>query len=907
MSQGKLAVVQRAGLDSLPVEMVDAVLSQLDDPCDAARCRMASRLFWTRRNRPQDRYPDSACPCSRHLRMPMPRSRYDNQAPYPGHGFHCYPRAISDALARGLVDEADWLWQRYLPALCTPWPLDSTQRRIFPYVHAIDYTIGRAWETAVERGDLGAVRWAHEALVSVGLCPEPVDCRGAAFSGRADVIRWMLDADLIGDTWSAACFAAKGGHLDLVRMLLAVPRRAKHARSVAGVWASAAAGGHLAAAAALLDEYGLGHERDAAPARCDASCVETAASTGAIDALALLWNRHCGAEHAGAAVTAAAKTCRVDVLEWLISMGVEPDATEVASACSCRGHGPRRLQFDRWRRLRYGFAVSCEAIQCAFDHLDAEALAAMGTRKMRPHLEGRCRCRCDVEWGRLLGDLFDQANNPNAPTAQNREAVAAMSRPESAVSRTAQIMAQTHPLRCVVAGWLAVAARAANRAVADALLPHADARAARDAAYEACEADDRHLFAQLAALCGGPRCLHISLVATHCADMAAFLMDTGVVDAPSIYTLAGAVGRGRAPIVKTILARMTVDIGLLTSARATGLPHQPHDMLLDKAAEAGSAETIAVLVASDFGPFFDDAHYHAAMETAAKSGRLDLVLQLADAMRASGHQPDPRTFSQASVCARLVQQDDAVATASPLSTDEAVVMRSLVDGKPIRMADGYTVELGTCTRIARLIRRWPRLATPGMITRLISTGVHAAWLERLCAAHPNLFPDDTIWALIDAAALHGAPDIVEWICQRCVLAPSAVAEAALAAVGLCDVAVAQRLLVDGGGAAACDYADLIAAADSAVYDPPTETSCDKNKWRAYRAEQQTPDERAAADRMDHVDEGRYKYQHALFCEAKARAWVGAWARTCWRPAAAGIAPVGLCGVSRPTAPPTQKG
>nr|UMO78932.1 Ankyrin repeat incomplete domain containing protein [Pandoravirus belohorizontensis] len=887
--------------------MIDAALSQLDDPCDAARCRMASRLFWTRQNRPQDRYPDSACPCSRHLRVPMPRSRYDNQAPYPGHGFQCYPRAISDALARGLVDEADWLWQRYLSALCTPWPLDPAQRRIFPYVHAIDYTIGCAWETAVERGDLGAVRWAQEALASVGLRPEPRDCHEAAFSGRADVIRWMIDADLVGDTWSAACFAAKGGHLGLVRMLLGVPRRAKRAPSFAGVWASAAAGGHLVVAATLLDEYGLGHERDAASGRCDVSCIETAASTGAIDALALLWNRHWGAEHASAAATAAAKACRVDVLEWLISMGVEPDATEVASACSCRGHGPRRLQFDRWRRFRYGFAVSCEAIQCAFGHLDADALAAMGAQKMRPHLEGRCRCRCDVEWVRLLGDLFNQANNPNAPTAQNREAITAMSRPESAVSRTVLIMAWTHPLGCVAAGWLAIAVRTANRAVVDALLPHADVRAARDAAYEACKAQDRHLFAQLVALSGGPRCLHISLADTHCADMAAFLMDTSVVDAPSIYALAGAIGRGRAPIVKTILAHMTVDTGLLSSKRAADSLHQPHHMLLDKAAEAGCAETIAVLMASDFGPFFDGADYHAAMETAAKSGRLDLILQLADAMRASGHQPDPRTFSRASACARLIQQDDAVATASPLSTDETVVMRGLVDGKTIRMADGYTVELGTCTRIARLIRRWPRLATPGVITRLISTGVHAAWLERLCAAHPHLFPDDTIWALIDAAALHGAPDIVEWICQRCVLAPSAVAEAALTAVGLCDVAVAQRLLVDGGGAAACDYADLIAAADSALYDPPTETSCDKNKWRAYRAEQQTSDERAAADRMDHIDKGRHKYQHVLLSEAKARAWVGAWARTCWRPASAGIAPVGLCDSSRPTAPPTQKG
>ncbi|BCU03525.1 ankyrin repeat incomplete domain containing protein [Pandoravirus japonicus] len=907
MRQGKLAVVRRTGLDSLPVEMIDAVLSQLDDPCDAARCRMASRLFWTRQNRPQDRYPDSACPCSRHLRMPMPRSRYDNQAPYPGHGFHCYPRAISDALARGLDDEADWLWRRYLSALCTPWPLDPAQRRVFPYVHAIDYTIGRAWETAVERGGLGAVRWAHEALTSVRLYPKACDCHEAASSGRADVIRWMLDADLVGDTWSAACFAAKGGHLDLARMLLNVPRGAKRTRSFAGVWASAAAGGHLAAAAALLDEYGLGHERDSAHGRCDASCVETAASTGAIDALALLWNRHCGAEHAGAAVTAAAKTCRVDVLEWLISMGVEPDATEVASACSCRGHGPRRSQFDRWRRLRYGFAVSCDAIQCAFDHLDAETLAAMGARKMRPHLEGRCRCRCDVGWVRLLGDLFNQANNPNAPTAQNRKAITAMSRPESAVSRTVLIMARTHPLKCVVAGWLAVAVRAANRAVADVLLPHADVRAARDAAYEACEARDQHLFAQLAALCGGPRCLHISLADTHCADMAAFLMDADVVDAPSIYTLAGAVGQGRAPVVKTILARMSVDIGLLSSAHTAGLLHQPQRMLLDKAAEAGSAETIAVLMASNFGPFFDDADYHVAMETAAKRGRLDLILQLVDAMRAFGHQPDLRTVSRASVCARLVQQDDAVATASPLSTDEAAVMRSLVDGGRVRMADGYTVELGTCTRIARLIRRWPRLATPGVIARLLSTGVHAAWLERLCAAHPNLFRDDTIWPLIDAAALHGAPDIVGWICQRCVLAPSAVAEAALTAVGLCDVAVAQRLLVDGGGAAACDHGDLIAAADSAMYDPPTETSCDKNKWRVYRAEQQTLDERAAADRMDHVDTGRYKYQHTLLSEAKARAWVGAWARTCWRPAAAGIAPVGLCDSSLPTVPPTEKG
>ncbi|AJF98261.1 ankyrin repeat protein [Pandoravirus inopinatum] len=171
------------GLNSLPVEMVDAILSKLDDPCDVARCRMASRLFWTRQNRPQDRYPDSTCPCSRHLRMPMPRSRYDDQAPYPGHGFHCYPRAISDALARGLVDEADWLWRRYLSALCAPQPLNQAQRRVFPYVHAVDYTIGHAWDTATKRGNVDAICWAYKALVSVGLCPEPSDGHEAALQG----------------------------------------------------------------------------------------------------------------------------------------------------------------------------------------------------------------------------------------------------------------------------------------------------------------------------------------------------------------------------------------------------------------------------------------------------------------------------------------------------------------------------------------------------------------------------------------------------------------------------------------------------------------------------------------------------------------------------------------------------
>ncbi|AJF98263.1 ankyrin repeat protein [Pandoravirus inopinatum] len=477
--------------------------------------------------------------------------------------------------------------------------------------------------------------------------------------------------------------------------------------------------------------------------------------------------------------------------------------------------------------------------------------------------------------------------------------MAAMTCPDSDVARMALVMAQVHPHMCVAAGWLAIAVRTGNKPVVDALLPHVDACAAHDAAYEACNTGDQQLFTHLAALCGGPRCLHISLADTNCARMAAFLIDTGVVDTPSVYTLADAVGRGHIRIVEAILARMSVDAGLLSSTYGDSLFHQPHHMLLHRAAEAGSAEIIAALTASDFGPFFDDAAYHEAMETAAKSGRLDLVMQLVDAMYIFGRQPDPQIVSQALVCARLVQQDDHVATAPPLSIDEAVVMRSLVDGKTIRMADGYTMKLDTCTRIARVIRRWPRLATRDLITRLIHAGIHAAWLEQLYATHRDLFVDDMIDTLIDAALIQGAADIVGWFCQRCVLEPSFAAQAALTAVGLCDVAVAQRLLVDGGGAAACNHADLVAAAASAVHDPPTEISCDKDKWRAYRAEQRTPHEKAAADRMDHVDGGRHKYQHALLCETKARAWVSAWAKTCWRPAAVGIAPVGPCDTPLP--------
>ncbi|QBZ80837.1 metallo-dependent hydrolase incomplete domain containing protein [Pandoravirus celtis] len=889
------------GLDSLPVEMVDAIVSKLDDPCDVARCRMASRLFWTRQNRPQDRYPDSACPCSRHLRMPMPRSRYDDQAPYPGHGFHCYPRAISDALARGLVDEADWLWRRYLSALCAPQPLDQAQRRVFPYVHGIDYTIGHAWDTATKRGNVDAIRWAYKALVSVGLCPEPPDGHEAALAGRADVVRCLLDANLLGDTWGAATAAAKGGHLDLVRMLLDAPRRVKDARHQTSVWSSAAVGGHLTVATALLDEFGLGYKRNVTPERCRPFDVETAASTGAIDALVLLWQRHDGAKYARDAVAAAAKACRVDVIEWLISMGVQPDTAEMASACACRGHGPRAPHFDRWRRLCYGFSVSCDAIRCAIDHHDADALGHVGAKEIRLHIKGQCQCRSEIDWRRLLGDLFCETNNPNAPTAQNRDAMAAMTRHDSDVARMALVMAQAHPHMCVAAGWLAIAVRTGNKPVVDALLPHADACAARDAAYEACKTGDQQLFTHLAALCGGPHGLHISLADTHCADMAAFLIDTGAVDTPSVYTLADAVRRGHARIVEAILAHMPVDAGLLSSTHGDSLLHQPHHMLLHGAAEAGSAEIIAILTASAFGPLFDDAAYHVAMETAAKSGRLDLVVQLVDAMRIFGRQPDPQVVSQASVCARLVQQDDHVATASPLSTDEAAVMRSLVDGKTIRMADGYRMGLDTCTRIARVIRRWPRLATPDLITRLIHAGVHAAWLEQLYATHRDLFVDDMIDTLIDAAIMQGAADIVDWFCQRCVMEPSFAAQAALIAVGLCDVAVAQRLLVDGGGAVACNHADLVAAAASAVYDPLTENSCDRDKWRAYRAEQHTPDEKAAADRMDHVDGGRHKYQHAPLRETKARAWVSAWAKTRWRPAAVGIAPAGPCDPPLPAA------
>lgn len=890
-------VAPSAGIGSLPVEMIDAVLSQLDDPCDVARCRMASRLFWTRQNRPQDRYPGSACPCSRHLRVPMPRSRYDNQAPYPGHGFHCYPRALSDALARGLVDEADWLWQRYLSALCVPRPLDEAQRRVFAYVHAVDYTIGRAWRTATERGDVGAVRWAYKTLVSVGLCPEPCDCHEAALSGRVDVVRWLLDAGLLGDTWSAAAAAAEGGHLDLVRMLLGAPHHAKGARHQTGVWSSAAAAGHLVAAAVLLDEFGLGHERNVAPKHCRPVDVETAASAGAIGALALLWQRHDGARHAQVALAAAAKACRADVLEWLISIDVRPDTVEMASVCACRGHGSHAPRFDLWRRLRYGFATSCDSIRCAIRHCDADALGNMGATEIRSHLDGRCPCHCEIDWRRLLGDLFHEAANPNAPTTQNKEAARAMGRPGSDVSRVTAIMAQAHPRLCLAAGWLAVAVRAGNKPVVGALLPHADVCAARDAVYEACKTGDQRLFARLAAVCGGPRRLHISLADVHCADMAIFLMDTAAVDTPpSIYTLADAAGRGRALVVGAILARVPVDAGLLSSAHATASLRQPHHILLDKAAGAGSDDTIAVLVTSDFGLLFDDAAYHAAMWTAAKGGRLDLIAQLADAMRTFGRQPDPRTVSQTSVCARLVQQDDHTATASALSTDEVAAMCSLVEGNRIRAADGYTVKLDTCTRIARLIRRWPHLATPGLITRLISTGVHEAWLEQLYARRRDLFVDDMIWDHIDDAVLYGASDIVGWFCERCALEPSSAAQAALTAVGFCDVATAQRLLVDGGGATACDHADLVAAAESAVYDPPTETSLDKDQWRAYWAERQAPDEKAAADRMDHVDGGRNKYRHSLLCEAKARAWASAWAKTCWRPATSGIEPVGLYGV-----------
>ncbi|ATE82142.1 hypothetical protein psal_cds_245 [Pandoravirus salinus] len=886
------------GLDSLPVEMVDAVLAKLEYRCDVARCRMASRLFWTRQNRPQDRYADSACPCSRHLRMPMPRSRYDHDSPYPGHGFHCYPRAIADALARGLVDEADWLWQRYLSALCAPPLLGEAQRRVFAYVHAVDYTAGRAWDVATERGDVGAVLWAHKILVSVGLRPKPCDARGAALSGRTGVVRWLLDANLVSDTWSAAAAAAKGGHLDLVRILLDAPPCPKNTHRWAGVWSSAADGGHVDVAAVLLDEFGLGYKRGTAPARCQPCDVETAATSGAIGTLALLWQRHGGAKHAPAAVKAAAKACRVDVLEWLVAMGVQPDRAQLASVCTCRGHGTRASPFDRWRRLRYGFAVSCDAIRCAIDHRDADALETMGATRMRSHLNGCCPCRCEIDWRRLLGDLFLHSGSLNGPTQQNKQAVAAMSHRDSDISRMATIMAHVHPRTCVTAGWLPVAVRAGNKPVVDVLLPHADdTHTIRDAAYEACWAGDQRLFAHLVALCGGPLSLHISMAGVHCADMAAFLMDTGVVDMPpSIYTLVEGVQGGRTLVVEAILARMTVDVGLLSSpTQATGSFSRPHDMLLDKAAEAGSAETIAILVASDLGPFFDNAAYHVAVETAAKSGRLDLITKLVDAMRTFGREPDSRIITQASVCARLTQQDDHMATASPLSTDETTVMRGLVDGDTIRMTGGYTITLGTCTRVMRVIRRWPHLAKPALIERLIDTGVHEAWLEGLYAAHRHLFTDSMIWVLIDAAILRGASDIVGWFCQRCALTPSCAAQSALEAVSMCDVASARYLLVDGGGAAMCTHANLVAAAASAVYEPPIEYRCDRDRWRAYRAEQRTPDEKAAADRMDHVDSGRCKHQYSLLCEAKARAWVNAWVTTCWRPAAtAGIEPADPC-------------
>lgn len=876
--------------------MIDAILSSVDDPCDVARCRMASRVFWTRENHPQDRYPDSACPCSRHLRMPMPRSRYHNDTPCPGHGYACYSHAISHALARGLVDEADWLWQRYLSALCVPRPFGETQRGAFPYTNALEYTAERVWYAIIGQGNIAAVCWAHSTLVSVGLHAKPCDhYYEAAARGHTDVILWLLNAGLIQDTWSAAKYAARGGHLDLTRALLDARRHPSHSVPFGGVWASAAYGGHPDVAMTLLGEFGVGFDRSTSRGGCRAFDVEAAASTGMIGALALLWQKHGAVQYAEQAMSEAIKERRIDVVEWLVSMGAQPDTAEIASACPCRGHGPRGPSFDRWRRSRYGFVVSCTAIECVIDHRDASALENMGVRKIRPHTQGRCRCGREIDWRRFLGDLFHEANNPNAPTPRNREAVAAMKRANSDVSRVAVVMAQACPRMCVAAGWLGVAIRATNEILVEALLPHADPWAAYHAAYAACKVGDQRLFTHLAALARGYHTLRVTLQDTRDARMAAFLIDSGTVDKPSGYTLGDMASRGDAPIVKAMIARMTHN-DLCADLR---------NGLLARAAEAGSPDTVAILLGSAFAASFNADAYHKAMVVAARRGLLDLVVQLADAMRTFGHRPDPQNVACASVCARLAHNDDHTATASPLSTDEVAVMRRLIDGTAVPMCDYHVLRLDTCIQITRLIRRWPRLVTAKLVRQLISTGIHTAWLEQLYTTHPKLFQDvnHQTETLVNAAVETSAPDLVRWLCRRCTVTPSFAAQTALGAVRRCDVATAQCLLIDGKGATACKYDDLVKAAASDGYNAVAKDTSfrDKYRWRPYADHVLSPTEKAAADRMRVVDAGSTALPFVLCRESKARAWVTTWASTCWRPAKTGIESTGACHLF-PTSP-----
>nr|UMO79474.1 Ankyrin repeat domain containing protein [Pandoravirus aubagnensis] len=881
-------------LCDLPVEMIDAILSRMDDPCDVARCRMASRVFWTRENRPQDRYPESACTCSRHLRMPMPRSQYHNDTPCPGHGYTCYSHAISHALARGLVGEADWLWQRYLSALCVPRTFGKTQRSVFPYTTALEYTAEHVWYATVGQGDIAAVRWAHNALVSIGLRAKPCDhYYEAAARGHTDVILWLLNAGLIQDTWSAAKYAARGGHLDLTRTLLDARRRLSHSIPFGGVWTSAAYGGHPDVAMMLLYEFGVGFERSKSREQCRTFDVETAASTGMIDALALLWQKHGAAQYAEQAMLEAIKERRINVVEWLVSMGTQPDSAEIASACPCRGHGPRGPTFDHWRRSRYRSVVSCIAIECAIKHRDASALETMGVRKIRPHAQGRCRCDREIDWRRFLGDVFHEANNPNAPTPRNKEAVAAMKCQDSDVSRMTIVMAQACPRMCVAAGWLDVAIRTFNKGLVEALLPHADPWAAYHAAYAACRIGDQRLFVHLAALARGYHTLRVTLQNTRDARMAAFLIDSGIVDKPSVYALGDMVSRGDAPIVEAMIAWMTHD----------DLPAGLRDDLLARATEAGSADTISILLGSTFAASFNADAYHKAMIVAARRGLLDLVVQLADAMRTFGHEPDPQIVACASVCARLAHDDDHTATASPLSTDEVAVMKRLIDGAVVPMHDYYVLRLDTCIQIMRLIRRWPRLATAKLVRQLISTGIHAAWLEQLHATHPKLFQDNRqIETLVNAAVEMSAPDLVRWLCRRCTVTPSFAAKTALGAVRRCDVATAQCLLIDGKGATACKYDALIEAAASAGYDTVAkDTFMDKYRWRAYADHVLSTTEKAAADRLRVIDAGSTALPFVLCRESKARAWVTTWADTCWRPAKTGIEPTGACHLF-PTSP-----
>nr|UDO47836.1 ankyrin repeat [Pandoravirus massiliensis] len=891
----------RATIDHLPIEMISAVLARLADPCDVARCRMASRIFWTHGNLPQDRYPDSACPCSRHLRMPMPRSRLGSDKPYPGHGSACYPRAISDALARGLVDEADWLWRRYLAALCVPCPFDKNQRSAFPYTHAVYSTTQHAWYTATDRDNLAAVQWVYGVAASIGLALKPLDHYGAATCGRTDVVMWLLDAGLIQDTWAAAKCAARGGHVDLVRILLAAHRRPTTSRPFGGVWFGAAQEGHTDAAAVLLREFGLGYERPTSTEPCKTFDVETAASAGAIDALALLWQNHGGDKYARDAVSAAINARRVDVLQWLISVGARPDPAKIALACPCHGHGPRGPLFDRWRRPQeYGFVVTCAAIRCAFVHNDALALENMGAAEVRPHLRGRCGCDDDIDWRKLLADLFHEFDNPNAPTLRNKNAAAAMSRPDSDVSRMTLVMAQAWPLLCVAAGWLAVAVHASNNAIVEALLPHVDPEAAYYAAHAACEIGDRQLFVHLAKLGRHYGSLHIGLEDARDAQMAAFLMDSGIVGAPSIYTITTMAQRGRASTINVAITR-AINCSVFSPVTDNAdLYDGMQGRVLVGAVEAGSAETLAVLTASALAPFFKAREYHDAIDSAGRRGRLDLIVQLVDAMRASGHQPDPQIIARASVCARLVQSDDYTTTRLPLTPDEVAAMNCLIDGDGLHMSGNYTLRLNTCTRIARLIRRWPHLATSATIVqKLIMTGVHAAWLERLYATHPRLFQGDQVESLVDTAVSAGASDVARWLCRRCVIKPSFAARAALAAVGRCDVATAQCLLIDGGGATACEYGDLVATTASAKLVPPVSTSSANDRWDVYMAESHNQDEKTAADRINHIDRDFGLYYNVTR-ESKARAWASTWATTCWRPAPTmGIEPTGACHLPPP--------